>query len=270
MCGIWGILSLKTIKYNNELLYDKFCQIKSRGPDKSIFIANSNYIVGFHRLAIMDTSIQGDQPFSISYYYTNSKQEKILRTVYVCVNGEIYNWEKLRLDADLVEFCSRINYTYKSESDCEVILPLFLMIIQSDSYSQDELLFENGIKELLTKLDGEFAFGIYDIHENLTTGKIFWNLWLGRDRFGIRPLFSSQLDSNTISFGSEMKSLVGICSNRVDMVDPRSWYYWGGNSNSESLIHYSKLYWVVGNLSIVKNPDPTDVYRLCRTLLQTS
>ena len=107
------------------ILYDKFCQIKSRGPDKSIFIANSNYIVGFHRLAIMDTSIQGDQPFTFSYYYTNSSGHSMLRTNYVCVNGEIYNWEKLRLEPELVEFCSKINYVYKSGSDCEVLLPLF-------------------------------------------------------------------------------------------------------------------------------------------------
>ena len=89
MCGIWGILSLDTIKYDIAMLYNKFYQIKSRGPDRSIFITNSNYIIGFHRLAIMDTSIQWDQPFSLSYYYTNSLGHKILRTVYVYANAEI-------------------------------------------------------------------------------------------------------------------------------------------------------------------------------------
>ena len=82
MCGIWGILSIDTISYDDELLYNKFNKIKSRGPDKSIYIVNSNYIVGFHRLAIMDTIIQGEQPFSLSYYYKNEKEEKILRTIY--------------------------------------------------------------------------------------------------------------------------------------------------------------------------------------------
>ena len=71
MCGIWGILSLDTISYDSKMLFDKFYQIKSRGPDRSVYITNSNYIVGFHRLAIMDTSIQGDQPFTFSYYSSN-------------------------------------------------------------------------------------------------------------------------------------------------------------------------------------------------------
>jgi len=270
MCGIWGILSIDTISYDDELLYNKFNKIKSRGPDKSIYIVNSNYIIGFHRLAIIDTSIQGDQPFSISYYYENEKGEKILRTIYLSVNGEIYNWKELRSKPELVEFCSKINYTYKSDSDCEVLLPMFLKLIKSNSYLENDKIFDNGLDELIIELDGEFSFSIYDIHTNLTTNKKYWNLWLGRDRFGIRPLFYSELDSKTIGFGSEMKSLVGICSNKVTQVDPRSWYYWGGNSNSEKLNFYSKLYYVVGNLPIVKKPDPTDVYRMIRTLLTKS
>ena len=69
MCGIWGILSSKTISLDQVNLFNNFNKIKHRGPDKSIYITNSNYIIGFHRLAIIDTSIQGDQPFSHSYYY---------------------------------------------------------------------------------------------------------------------------------------------------------------------------------------------------------
>ena len=300
MCGIWGILSLDTISYNSKMLFDKFYQIKSRGPDRSVYITNSNYIVGFHRLAIMDTSIQGDQPFTFSYYYTNSSGHSMLRTIYVCVNGEIYNWEKLRLDSDIQEFCLKINYHYKSNSDCEVILPMFLRYISDNSYSQDENIWETGLRELLTRLDGEFAFSIYDTHTNLQTNKTYWNLWLGRDRFGIRPLFMSRLDSRTISFGSELKSLVGICENKVEQVDPRSWYYWGGStcsasasatnsdsasasdsdsdsasasnsaSNSIQLTQYNKFYYSVGMLPLVRNPDPIDVYRMCQTLLTKS
>jgi asparagine synthase (glutamine-hydrolysing) len=271
MCGIWGILSLKSIDYDLSILYNKFNQIKSRGPDRSTFISTSNYIVGFHRLAIMDTSIQGDQPFSFSFYYTNVDGEKYLRTIYISVNGEIYNWKKLREDNDIQEFCSKINYHYKSNSDCEVLLPMFLRYISNDSYSQDKELFQNGLKEMITRLDGEFAFAIYDIHENLNTSNIYYNLWMGRDRFGIRPLFYSKLDSNTIAFGSEMKSLIGINkTNKVEQMDPRSWYYYGGNINSNELISHNKLYYSVGSLSLVRNPDPVDVYRTCRTLLTKS
>lgn len=270
MCGIWGILSLESIKYDHDLLFNRYNKIKSRGPDRSTYITNSNYIVGFHRLAIMDTSSQGDQPFSLSYYYQNNKGEQILRTVYVIVNGEIYNWEKLRSDADIQEFCQKIKYQYKSNSDCEVILPMFLRYIVNDSYSEDPDLLKNGLKELLTRLDGEFAFAIYDEHYNTISKKNYYNLWIGRDRFGIRPLFYSKLDSKTIGFGSELKSLVGINgTNRVEQIDPRSWYYWGGLKNSE-LKMSNQFYYSVGNLPMVRNPDPIDVYRMCRTLLTKS
>jgi asparagine synthase (glutamine-hydrolysing) len=267
MCGIWGLLSSEIIKFDQDLLFNRYNKIKSRGPDRSVYINNSNYIVGFHRLAIMDTSSQGDQPFSLSYCYKNNKGEEILRTVYVIVNGEIYNWEKLRSDSDIKEFCSKIKYQYKSNSDCEVILPMFLRYVANDSYTEDPDLLKTGLKELLIRLDGEFAFAIYDEHYNTTSKKNYYNLWIGRDRFGIRPLFYSKLDSKTIGFGSELKSLIEINkSNRIEQIDPRSWYYWGGLENTE-LVQSNQFYYSVGNLPMVRNPDPVDVYRMCRTLL---
>lgn len=278
MCGIWGLLSLKTINYDQSVLYSKFNTIKSRGPDRSTYITNPNYIVGFHRLAIMDPSIQGDQPFSYSYHYTGtSNSNEYLRTVYLMVNGEIYNWEKLRADVDIQESCEKHNYNYKSNSDCEVLLPMFLRYIVNDSYTQDEEIFNIGIKEMITRLDGEFAFAIYDIHQNLTTSNTHVNLWLGRDRFGIRPLFYTQLNDYTIGFGSELKSLTQLEGtdtnkpNKVEQMDPRSWYYWGGSlDKSTELVKHNKLYYSVGNLPLVRNPDPTDVHRMCRTLLTKS
>jgi asparagine synthase (glutamine-hydrolysing) len=273
MCGIWGLLSLEKITYDEARLYEKFNSIKSRGPDRSTFITNPNYIVGFHRLAIMDPSIQGDQPFSYSYYYTGStNSNKYLRTIYLITNGEIYNWEKLRAEPDIQESCQKANYQYKSNSDCEVLLPMFMRYIVSDSYSLDEELFQSGLRDMISRLDGEFAFAIYDIHQNLTTSNTHVNLWLGRDRFGIRPLFFTQLNDYTVGFGSELKSLVGIDeNNRVEQIDPRSWYYWGGSlDQSKQLTKHNKFYYSVGNLPLVRNPDPIDVYRMCRTLLTKS
>jgi len=276
MCGIWGLLSLGKITYDEALLYSKFNSIKSRGPDRSTFITNPNYIVGFHRLAIMDPSIQGDQPFSYSYYYTgSSNSNKYLRTIYLITNGEIYNWEKLRTEPDIQESCKKTNYHYRSNSDCEVLLPMFMRYIVPDSYSQDEELFQSGLKDMISRLDGEFAFAIYDIHQNITTSNTHVNLWLGRDRFGIRPLFFTKLNDYTVGFGSELKSLVGIETypkqNKVEQIDPRSWYYWGGSlDQSKQLVSHNKFYYSVGNLPLVRNPDPTDVYRMCRTLLTKS
>lgn len=270
MCGIWGLLSLKNLMYEQSLLYSKFNSIKHRGPDRSTFITNPNYIIGFHRLAIMDLTIRGDQPFSYSYYYTGSENtNKYLRTIYLIVNGEIYNWEKLKYEYDIQESCSKHNYQYKSSSDCEVLLPMFLRYIENDTYIKNKELFNIGLKDMISRLDGEFAFAIFDIHQNLNTSNTHTNIWLGRDRFGIRPLFFTQLNEYTIGFGSELKSLVEIDgSNRVEQIDPRSWYYWGGSLDKpDKLIKHNEFYYSVGNLPLVRNPDPTDVYRTCRTLL---
>jgi asparagine synthase (glutamine-hydrolysing) len=271
MCGIWGILSLDKINLNKELLYKKFNKIKSRGPDLSVYLTHSNYIIGFHRLAIIDTSTQGNQPYSLSYYYKNKNDENIMRTIYISVNGEIYNWKKLREDDDIKNFCNEFNYQYKSNSDCEVILIMFLIYIQNDFYinnsNSDSNLIQHGLNDLLNRLDGEFAISIYDLHYNTNTNKNYYNLWLARDRFGIRPLFYSELDNKTICFGSELKSIERINDfNKVKQINPRFWYYFGGVENTE-LFKCNKIYYIIGNNSIVLNPDPVDVYRTCRTLL---
>lgn len=93
MCGIWAYFSLaRTLNLDSEKLYKLFMSIKRRGPDRSTFIDNEAYLLGFHRLAIMDPSTQGDQPFAQSRIYENEKGEGILRTTYVMCNGEIYNY----------------------------------------------------------------------------------------------------------------------------------------------------------------------------------
>ena len=259
MCGIWGLLSLDKIKYNLNDLFIKFNSIKNRGPDRSTFIVNDNYIIGFHRLAIMDTSVQGDQPFSISF-----KENNKLRTVHLTCNGEIYNFKELKESIEVKEYCEKINYNYRSNSDCEVLLILYLM--QSEDI-------KNNLDGMLNKLNGEFAFSIFDITENLEDKMDKdYKLWLARDRFGIRPLFYSKLDDNTIVYGSEMKSLVGINNNKVEVFDPRSSQIWFSNRENENikLENASKLYYAVGNLPMVINPELSDVYRMIRDTLISS
>ena len=168
--GILSFTSLKSIDFN--ILFNRFYQIKARGPDRSTFITNSNYNIGFHRLSIIDTSINGDQPFTNSYYFPNEKNESILRTTYVIVNGEIYNWEELKNN-------NNTSYIYKSNSDCEVVLSLFLEIIKHENYLKPKLP-EYSIKKLLQKLNSEFAIAIFDIYENIDTKYIDRTLWLGR------------------------------------------------------------------------------------------
>lgn len=261
MCGIWGILSTKPISLDQAVLFNNFNKIKNRGPDKSIYISNSNYIVGFHRLAIMDTSIQGDQPFSHSYYYVNDFKESIFRTIYVICNGEIYNHQEIRSDPAISQINQNVGYKFKSNSDCEILLPLYLLEKLDDS--------SIGLSKMITRLNGEFAFAIFDIEQNNTTGQTTYNLWTGRDRFGIRPLFYTELDEHTIAFGSEVKSLIklnGKTNNKVEVHDPRAWMRWSGLTDSKLEKSY-KLYYSVGNLPMVLKPDLNDVYRVIRNTL---
>ena len=86
MCGIWGILSLEEIKIKHETLFNKFMKIKHRGPDKTTFLSDKNYMIGFHRLSIMDKSPKGDQPFIYNFSYNDENGDEILKTVYVICN----------------------------------------------------------------------------------------------------------------------------------------------------------------------------------------
>ena len=84
MCGIWSyIAKILGVKTEGEL-FEAFDKIQPRGPDRSTFhkVQNDLYL-GFHRLAIMDKSTRGDQPFVFEFKD---------RTVYVLCNGEIYNF----------------------------------------------------------------------------------------------------------------------------------------------------------------------------------
>ena len=285
MCGIWGLLSLEKIEKNFKIpfLYDQFYKIKHRGPDKSIFINDNNYIIGFHRLAIIDKSDKGDQPFNIKYESINEINQNIQTSIFIICNGEIYNHKEIKEMQSVIDINNKYNYEYVSKSDCEVLLPLFLIyknelnneLNNKEKDSKDELEHieeglkntkENGLKEMINKINGEFAFAIYEIENNLDTNETNYNLWLGRDRFGIRPLFFSMLNDNTIIFGSEMKSICDF-NNKVEVFDPRRWSHWYGNNSEKILYSETDLYYSVGNLSMVMNPYLDDVYRIIRQKL---
>lgn len=166
MCSFLVSTTSKISKEDFEKSLEK---IKYRGPDMSKIMAYGNGIFGFNRLAIMDLDESGMQPFIY--------KDKIA----VC-NGELYAFRKLKeeLLADGVEFYS--------ESDCEIILPLY------EKY---------GVK-MFNMLDGEFAMVIYDNKEKTYIAS--------RDPIGIRPMFYgfSKVD-HSICFASEAKALVDLC-----------------------------------------------------------
>ena len=167
-----------TTSIMNDNNIKAFNKIKHRGPDMSSLITTKSAVVGFHRLAINDLSEDGMQPFISTWSES---------TIYVICNGEIYNYKELIKNYDLQS-------VYKSLSDCEVILHLFIK-------------FNHDIKRLLNVLIGEFAFIIHVEHTN---GNHI--TYTGRDQVGVRPLFYC-IDQNEhlIGYASEMKGLIDIC-----------------------------------------------------------
>ena len=145
-----------------------FYKTLSRGPDMSNFYETERGIVGFHRLAIMGLNAAGMQPFSRGKNFC------------VC-NGELYGFSKER------EKLEELGYRFNSDSDCEIILPM---------YEQ----FGTG---MFAKLDAEFACVIYDGAKGEYVA--------ARDPIGIRPLYYGYTEGGNIAFASEPKNLVGLC-----------------------------------------------------------
>lgn len=207
MCGIWAfignIVSFPKLNY-------AFSKLQPRGPDISILRKISNNILlGFHRLAIIDTSRSGDQPFKIDYMDENDNNH----TIYTICNGEIYNYKKLIETHELLP---------KSNSDCEVIPLLYA---------------EYGTEYMMTKLDGEYAFLIVD--HNTTTDK--YSIVIGRDPIGVRPLFIS-FNNKQLVVSSEMKSMVDICDD-IQIFEPGTFVEYNlGDENYKLTKYYNYSY----------------------------
>ena len=166
MCGF----VVSTNKKEEKEILEEFKKIKYRGPDQTRKIEVDNNLFCFHRLAIMGLNEKGMQPFEKDY------------ATLVC-NGEIYNY---RIEKDRM---LKNGITFESESDCEILLPLYN---------------EFGV-EMFKKLDAEFALVLYDKKRK--------KIIAGRDPIGIRPLFYGYLyESKDIIFASEVKAINDLCS----------------------------------------------------------
>lgn len=63
MCGIWALINLVKDKPDISKHLADFWQLQNRGPDNSCFETFPQAWIGFHRLAIMDTSFKSNQPY---------------------------------------------------------------------------------------------------------------------------------------------------------------------------------------------------------------
>lgn len=186
MCSIIGLSKCDDF----EKIKKSFEKSNSRGPDGTSYYNANSALLGFKRLAIMGLNEFGMQPFSYD--------DKVL----VC-NGEIYGFRDIKIEL------LKKGYSFKSDSDCEILLPLFK---------------EFGF-EMFSKLDAEFALIIYDKKED--------KIIAARDPLGIRPLYYGKAKSNdTYIFASEPKILVDLVE---DIFPFPPGYYFDG----EKFIQYS-------------------------------
>jgi asparagine synthase (glutamine-hydrolysing) len=164
MCGIFGIVAGQT-PIDKEKVLNSLNLLAHRGPDQYNFFLDHQIFLGHRRLSILDLSENGRQPMI-------SDDQQIIITV----NGEIYNFQELRENL-------RAKYHFKSNSDSEIILHGYR---------------EWGLNGLLERIDGMFAFVLFDVALN--------KIYLVRDRVGIKPLYYSY-HNNTFCWSSELKSI---------------------------------------------------------------
>jgi len=141
-------------------------RMRHRGPDWSGVYADGRCVLVHERLSIVDVE-SGAQPL-------RSPDGRLV----LAVNGEIYDHQSLRATVD---------YPFTTESDCEVLLPLWR---------------DRGTA-FLPDVDGIFAFVAYDS----VSGE-----WLvARDALGVIPLYMGRTAEGALVFSSEMKGLIGLC-----------------------------------------------------------
>lgn len=176
MCGIWSLVNKSDIdvkKYLND-----FWNIQNRGPDNSHLETFSNVYAGFHRLAIMDTSFNSNQP-----YVLHDKN----RTIVFTCNGEIYNYKELDKEFNL----------NVGTSDCLVIPKLYI------HYTSEHCIYEF-TKLFNDKIKGEFAFTLFEFDEMTKLSKYI----VGRDHVGVRPLYCCRDNDRIDIYSSEMKGML--------------------------------------------------------------
>ncbi len=159
MCGIAGF------NWKDDKKIKELCALfKHRGPDQEGYHTDNSVSLGHKRLSILDLSEKGRQPLS--------NEDK---TVFITYNGEIFNFEEIK--KELAE------YKFRTKTDTEVIVHAY------EEYGFD----------CLKKLNGQFAFCIYDKKKQL--------LFLARDRIGILPLYY-YFDGEKFIFSSELKAIM--------------------------------------------------------------
>ena len=202
MCGIVGAMSFSgaSLRVTEAFLNPMRDAMTHRGPDGAgTWISNDGRVgLGHRRLSIIDLSDRASQPMC------NEDG-----SLWVAFNGEIYNHAVIRKELE-----NTGAHRWKTDhSDTEVILHAF----------------EQWGIDCIDKFRGMFAIALWDAAKR--------ELWLVRDRLGIKPLYYS-IHHDRITFASEIKALL------QDFGQERA-------VDEESLFHY---------LSFLTTPAPRTLF----------
>jgi len=199
MCGIAGYAIFDEDVIDPTYLEILEKKLEHRGPDGTGVWISASQKVGFiHRRLSIVDTT------SAGHQPMSDRQQSVV----ISYNGEIYNYREIRTNLETR------GYSFTSHSDTEVFL-----------YAYKEW----GI-ECLKKFEGIFACALYDSAQE--------ELYLIRDRFGVKPLYFS-VSGNKLSFASEIKALLEL-----------PWIE--KNVNHEAIYHY---------LSFLAVPCPHTFYK---------
>jgi asparagine synthase (glutamine-hydrolysing) len=180
MCSILCVFDAETVSAElRHQALDMSRRMRHRGPDWSGIYSDDKVILAHERLSIVDVQ-NGAQPL----YSTDNN-------IVLAVNGEIYNHKKLK---------TKLNYQFTTESDCEVIIPLYQT---------------KGV-DFLNDLNGIFAFALYDKAKD--------SYLIARDPIGVIPLYMGRDELGNLYVASEMKALTPYCTHIEDFLPGH--YYW--------------------------------------------
>lgn len=168
MCGVSGWVDFTRDLRNQKDSIEKMTKtLAKRGPDETNLWVQTHAGFGHKRLIVVDPE-GGRQPMT-------KQKEGIEYTI--CYNGELYNTEDIR------KILLTKGYSFKGHSDTEVLLTAYI----------------EWAEECVNYLNGIYAFAIWDQQRE--------QLFIGRDRLGVKPLFYTELN-NGIVFASEIKAIL--------------------------------------------------------------
>ena len=158
MCGIVGMVSLRSKVVDEQVLRPMMNRIAYRGPDDRGTWAHGPHALGHLRLSILDLSERGHQPF------VTSDGQGVLT-----YNGEVYNYVELRQELE------KEGASFRSTTDTEVVL---------------EALHRWGPERAIPMFNGMFGLAYLDRRSD--------TLWLSRDRLGIKPVYVARTSTSIV------------------------------------------------------------------------